>query len=448
MSKTPVSFPAFIVSSYSSLALQQALFASVVKVPVISNMASANALSDKSTFPTFTRLCPNNAAMGKALSLIVLKYQWRQIAIIGTDDPYCLDLLAGVRASANVNNVVVMTHASFPPAYLSDPAQKKYIEIALAALSQVKAKIIVSCTASIGDFDTMLELADVAGLVSSKHVWITGDGVGSQMLNSRPRLSQGLFSVEPLVEDTANLRLLKENWAALLVADSKRLLDWTQVNADVALMYDSVLVAAAAAARVNQASSSSSSSSWNATALAAVLANIRSPLSTLPYISGNVTFDSSGDRRGKFNVFNRFLTSDGTVKIRLLGVATDADISSSGANAIFYSGTEVPPIDGIPPVSFEEMSSTTFWGLTAFSIFLAIVSLACMVFFIVNRNHIVLKKSAVPFMIISCMGGVCSAGFTVAILFPASYASCTASAFLGNIGFLLILAPLMLKTYR
>ena len=71
-----------------------ALTAGVEEIPILSHTASSAKLSDKDTYPTFTRLVAPDDASGQVGALVALldSFGWNRVSVIKTDNQYTKDL--------------------------------------------------------------------------------------------------------------------------------------------------------------------------------------------------------------------------------------------------------------------------------------------------------------------------------------------------------------------
>lgn len=57
-------------------------------LPQISPSSSADALSDKASYPSFLRVVPSDSERGEVLAYLVRYFNWSEVALIGTADEY------------------------------------------------------------------------------------------------------------------------------------------------------------------------------------------------------------------------------------------------------------------------------------------------------------------------------------------------------------------------
>ena len=67
---------------------------SMAGVPQVAQTSTSPLLSDKETFPTFSRVVPSDVWQGELLAGIVRDLGWRSISILYSTDDYARELMA------------------------------------------------------------------------------------------------------------------------------------------------------------------------------------------------------------------------------------------------------------------------------------------------------------------------------------------------------------------
>merc|ERR1719232_514922 len=86
---------------------------SLAGVPQVAHTSTSPLLSDKETFPTFSRVVPPDDWQGSLLAGIVRDIGWRSISILYSTDDYARELMQIFKDRAEQDGVTVRTLASF-----------------------------------------------------------------------------------------------------------------------------------------------------------------------------------------------------------------------------------------------------------------------------------------------------------------------------------------------
>ncbi|MGH0172753.1 UNVERIFIED_CONTAM: hypothetical protein FKN15_075638 [Acipenser sinensis] len=83
-------------------------------VPLISHSASSMQLSDKARFPSFIRTIPSDKKQVDGIVLLLLKFNWRWIALLGTDDDYSQDGIKALNEQTREHGICVAYENTIP----------------------------------------------------------------------------------------------------------------------------------------------------------------------------------------------------------------------------------------------------------------------------------------------------------------------------------------------
>lgn len=171
--------------SWSSTAVWMAKVVNLFKVPLIAFTATSDELSDTVRFPYFFRTIPPDRFQVGAIMEILLRFDWRYIALIYSTDTYGLHGGRQIRSAADKNGICIALLASiqpYAPKYEVDEVVGK-----LKTFSKVKVVVIFS----LGTVAyTVLETAQSMGFEGRNITWIGSDGWGGSSIYKRRGLGE------------------------------------------------------------------------------------------------------------------------------------------------------------------------------------------------------------------------------------------------------------------
>lgn len=154
-----------IGSSGSSVSAAMASELTSTKVVQVSYASSSPALSDRTLYPYFMRVCASDADQGIAIAKLVKAFNWTQGAVIHTSDSYGTGLIEIFKSNYN-DTGTVLTDQSFEAGATDVSAQ-------VQALKDVDPDFIVG---NFIDEDAKTVMKKAADLDMLDYVWITTDG--------------------------------------------------------------------------------------------------------------------------------------------------------------------------------------------------------------------------------------------------------------------------------
>ncbi|KAM6402599.1 taste receptor type 1 member 3 [Rhynochetos jubatus] len=126
----------------SDLCLVTAKLFSFFLIPQVSYGASTEKLSNMEMYPSFYRTVPSDKDLVEAVVLLLNKFGWNWIAIIGSDDEYgrgAQELFLSTAA----NHSICIAFEGLIPTELADPEAKNQLEDTIKLINKTKVNIIV-----------------------------------------------------------------------------------------------------------------------------------------------------------------------------------------------------------------------------------------------------------------------------------------------------------------
>ncbi|XP_072037019.1 metabotropic glutamate receptor 3-like [Amphiura filiformis] len=170
--KTDANIVGIIGGAFSSTSIFISKVANIYKIPFISFSATSDELSDKKRFPYFLRTLPPNRYQVGVFIDIILKYNWRYIALIYSADTYGIHGATQIKSLAEEYDICLALSAAVQP-----HAPQNEIDEVIEKLKRVpKAKVVI-----------VFALDDIAdGLLSTIYrrnlnwniTWIASEGWG------------------------------------------------------------------------------------------------------------------------------------------------------------------------------------------------------------------------------------------------------------------------------
>ncbi|XP_010575702.1 PREDICTED: taste receptor type 1 member 3 [Haliaeetus leucocephalus] len=152
----------------SDLCLVTAKLFSFFLIPQVSYGASSEKLSNTDLYPSFYRTVPSDKNLVEAVVLLLNKFGWNWIGIIGSDDEYGQGAQRLFLSIAG-NHSICIAFETLIPTDLADPKAKNQLEDTIRLINKTKVDIIVLFAFS-QSVQALLEHSIRMGL--SKRVWI------------------------------------------------------------------------------------------------------------------------------------------------------------------------------------------------------------------------------------------------------------------------------------
>ncbi|EKX43226.1 hypothetical protein GUITHDRAFT_110643 [Guillardia theta CCMP2712] len=256
--------------------------------PVTSFGASSTLLSDKQTYPLFSRTNPLIMLNAMALIEVCLRFKWKQIAVLCEDTTYGNGFLSNVQEQASSKGVDLVQVQKFVP------EGSKSIAAAMSSLQKSRAKIFLYLGIGVPNLELVLTYSNKEGLLQDGHAWVAGEiGVPSAVVASMQHKQLAALLKGWIQIRVAPLYGKKRD----LLETAFRTVDQSKVNNSIIGMkpaeysmplpdyasfaYDAAWATALGLAKTN----------GTGAALAHAIRN-----SSFPGASGLVSFDASGDR--------------------------------------------------------------------------------------------------------------------------------------------------------
>ncbi|XP_069771672.1 taste receptor type 1 member 3-like [Narcine bancroftii] len=172
--------------STSELSKITARLFSFLLIPQISYYASSNLFNDRMNFPSFFRTIPTDEAQAIAMLLMVEKFQWNWLAVIGTDDAYGQRAMTHFTKLVSKTGICIAVEELIPLKLHGFELQKKMESIiSLIAHSQVNVTVVFS-----NDIYAKALLTVTLKQNMTRKVWIASESwVNSKTVASIPNIS-------------------------------------------------------------------------------------------------------------------------------------------------------------------------------------------------------------------------------------------------------------------
>jgi hypothetical protein len=419
------------VTSSLSIAVQNVI--SRYNIPQIAPGATNPSLSFKSQYPTFMRTCPPDdvqAAVQIALSKI---WEWTDIGIIFSSDAYGVGLQAVVAAratEANINIIYQVSIDSATKSYDSELAAMRDAGVRVLFLILAQPKNVIESMVNIGWKPPAIIGTDTIAQPNYHEVakaWNIPDSFLEGWVTLLPSGGNGPYFDNYMEELRANPPAENGQGVIDLVGSGYFL---------VASSIDALNVYADAILRLVEAGEDTR----NGTSMLNALYSTKKTL-----LTGLVQFNEKGDRIGSYDILN--------VRNGLPHLTARYDFTSNQLqildNIIWSDGTTQVPLSALPRrptwLKWSSGAAITLAILASLGIVICFL-LAGMLYW--QRKSKIVTTATWPFLMLILAGAALGYGsmFTW-IGRPAPYI-CGLRIWLPPMAFVLIMAPLLAKTWR
>jgi hypothetical protein len=163
-----------------------------MRIPLLSATATSPTLSDKTSYPTFSRIIPSDSLLGPAVTSVIRGFGWSQFGILHGIDNFEEMVGLSVQDAANAEGLRTVTVSLDSESKTGFNIEKK-----LKHLQEKKMRIIVCAIIDRNSvYDNLKRVASQLGMNTSEYVWIMA---GSGRLTD---YFSGTLFVEPYVNKT------------------------------------------------------------------------------------------------------------------------------------------------------------------------------------------------------------------------------------------------------
>ncbi|KNE54717.1 hypothetical protein AMAG_17696 [Allomyces macrogynus ATCC 38327] len=415
---------------YSRQAIPAALISRRFHGWMCSGTATSVALSDNALYPTFFRTVPDDPQQGRAIALFVHNMGWSVVASLVCSDQYGLSVRSGLLAATPALGISVLEDQQFPVGTTDVRDQ-------LRKIRDSGSRIII--VAGVPDELTVVfSQAAALGMVGTDWVWIGGDGLAVMAQASiaipgfDPSLMNGIFSIVPIqFAQTRAFDVFRSDWNATYPNQAiPEFGTGPYVDCIVGMAHGLIRIA-------NQFGAATIlSRSYNATH-ADFLPNFEG-------ISGNITFDATGNRQADFHVYNVYES------VSHIAFEVGTTRFTTLQPPLFYSGTSVVPLDRpvrqrLDPVLTDPATAVVF----ALNVAAMVAILITTAYLVRHRRLPVVRAMSFPFLLLTAFGCLLVHAANLIVLNgPPTDASCMASTFTFMYGFQIIATASGAKAYR
>ncbi|KAJ3371597.1 Metabotropic GABA-B receptor subtype 3A [Allomyces arbusculus] len=415
---------------YSRQAIPAALISRRFHGWMCSGTATSVALSDNTLYPTFFRTVPDDPQQGRAIALFVHNMGWSVIASFVCSDQYGLSVRSGLLAATPALGISLLEDQQFP-------AGTTDVRDQLTKIRDCGSRIII--VAGVPDELTVVFIQAAAlGMIGTDWVWIGGDGLAVMAQASTaipgfdPSLMNGIFSIVPIqFAQTRAFEVFRSDWNATYPNQAiPEFGTGPYIDCMVGMAHGLIRIANEFGAATIL------SRSYNATQ--------SDFLPSFVGISGNITFDATGNRQADFHVYNVY---DSVPHIAFEVGPTQFTTLQPPR---FYSGTSEVPLDRpvrqrLDPVLTHPATAVVF----ALNVAAMAAILVTTAYLVRQRRLAVVRAMSFPFLLLTAVGCLLVHASNLVVLNgPPTDASCMASTFTFMYGFQIIATASGAKAYR
>jgi ABC-type branched-subunit amino acid transport system substrate-binding protein len=176
-------------------------------IPQISYSSTSAILSDKTNFPSFSRVVPSDAQQGAAIAQLISKFEWKSVALIGCSDLYCLSGLEVLNRELTVR--APFTSVVFEKRFNRDTVDIDGIDEMLLNIQESRTRIIVLFALS-RDVTSVLTRAHALNM-RNEYVWILSDGGASRTYSDIGDFT-GMIAISPARPSGALYNEFLDRW--------------------------------------------------------------------------------------------------------------------------------------------------------------------------------------------------------------------------------------------
>jgi len=399
-------------------------------IPLLSSAASSPMLSNKTLYPTFLRSIPPDDFQGIALLQLCLYYGWTEIGVIYSTDAYGIGTSQVVQQQADDLGINISTIASIDPTVNTNTDE-------LRTFAVVNPRIVFVLTGSFAINQLILDMMTVG---ITPHAVIGSDAVASALYTPaqfgiNPASLMGWIATTPSGGFGPSWELFKQEVVATFPAYNGVRLGYEQNPAVMAATFDPVLMYADSISRLLHANQDPR----NLTTLLGQLFRVNGT-----WLTGELHLNANGDRLGAYDII-----SMGNNAIGVAGRITyDGQLTLYNA-IVWPDGTTNVPLAVLPRnVQYLAWNSAAGIVLVVLAIIGILVSVFMFGVMLQQRNSPIIRVATWEFLLLMLFG--CAVGFGSVLTWvgqPKPYI-CALRIWIPPMAFVLIMAPLLTKTWR
>lgn len=431
---------AMIGGTSSSLSIASQNVLKPYGIPFLSGSSTSDALSSKSSYPSFYRTIAPDRLQSRLLAEVARRFNWTYICTVNYENDYSSNLISRFASeflsASSANRVFRATYSASNPS----------VESPIKSMLNAKCRIIYAVPDN-DNFGLIFAEAKKQGLLGPGIQWVMPESVFQEMnptvMVSKHKLDPADLFGTMLVSQLAGkesdplFQSFKTDLAAARGVADKSLLDNY-----ITYFWDAVWALGYTARKF--ALSSSPAQMLNTTAFSQALVSTRFNGAT-----GNVSFDENGDRVGMpYGVFN-YLNRSSVFSLVQVGIWEGASVYINTSAILFADGSNNFPLDTIPVPTSAVLFS---WGgvavITALAAVIILLLVITMIMVFVYRDNNLIYRSSPTFLGITLTGLLLT---TVSIFFwfgDASTIKCHLRVWFGFVGFAIAYGALLAKNAR
>ena len=411
------------------ISMQGALSAS--EIPLISSGISSAVLSDKVLYPTFMRLVPSSDPEGIATISLAIQFGWTDLTVISTTDT------AGTSVTQAALNEAIARGINIDNHFIIQPGLSSYDELMAQLKAAQPAPRVIVFMVSYETTGPLWRSLYNAGIQPVASIVIDTFPADITLAEYVPDIPTSFFEGWVLLGPPSGTGQMYadfvSNVTTIPYADDPGV---AILAPALPSLFDTVLVIASSVKTIIEAGGDPR----NGTHFLRTM---------LAYngvgLSGGISFTPEGDRTPSFDVRN--IVNGVQVPV---GRWTSAGLSLLPSTAIVWpDGTTNIPLSALPrTMNWLKWKSGAGIALSILAVLGMVMATVMLAFFWYYRGSPVIKSSTWEFLILMLVGVIMGFGSALVWIGQPTQWICALRIWIPPMSFLLILAPLIAKTWR
>ncbi|KAI8834712.1 periplasmic binding protein-like I [Chytridium lagenaria] len=433
---------AVIGAGYSSMTLALAPVMDAYNIPVCDGASTSPKLSSRVAYPNFFRPIPQDNGQASAIARFLKQQGWSEVAILAAQDGYGQNLANELMNQVRVENITVTFRDNFVIG-MTDYSRT------VMNLRDSLSRIIVFIGNS-GEFVTISQQAQAAGIFAPGYAWITADGLQVGLESYSPNELQsinGVINVFPtegqgVVYESFKQDFFNANVTRYPSIRSKAIQPFHlfYVNCLEAFVFgfDRLFKQNPAAVPTTNADR------WNLTGFK-IPETINFP--DRDTVTGRVIINEEGDRVGSYKLTYYEATGNRWIQFGEYGV-TGLIINGS---IMYVNGSTTKPLGSIRESSPQTIiqapnpAAYTIFILTPVS---ATLCFACMTTFLACKDKKTIRSLSVELSVVSILGLVALSFYPLSLTGEPTNVKCVAEIWVLPLSITLTIATQLCKNFR
>ncbi|ORZ41519.1 periplasmic binding protein-like I [Catenaria anguillulae PL171] len=417
-----------------------ALAAQNLGLYMCSGAATATALSDKSSFPTMFRTIPSDGLQGIALAKFVKAMGWSSCSVVASSSAYGRSIADAFLLTADQLqvNVATMQVINFDQAVQeAEKGSTTSLKLPAQTVAEAGARIVMFFGEPT-EFTAFAPVAKSSGIIGSDWVWIGSEAISGvitpDMTQEAKDLARGMMHIFPTeFQNAAEANSLLTRYKRIKPA-ATRLEPYSGFHVDCLYGLTHMFI------EILKSGSSTDAVLGRNPAARVPLSRGLKPFDGL---SGRVTFDGNGDRKGSYRMLNVWDNQATPV----YEIDVEGEVKEIKAPKYFSGSTERPADRPDSLIMFLRFSRFGAWIVCFIvaAVILAVIVSTAMV--LRQWNSRIVNEYGQGVLIFIAIGLSLVLGSTVSWIDIQTRLSCNISLWGIALGFEMIVVPLLYRTY-